>query len=83
MPSLSNYAADLDYAYAPGMFPAMECLLHRPDLCRRLLLHSRSEGTEGAARLTEQAEKHHILWKSRTRRLHACPARRTDRKSVV
>ncbi len=60
MPSLSNYTAALDYAYAPGMFPAMECLLHRPDLCRRLLLHSRSEGTEGAARLTEQAEKHHI-----------------------
>ena len=28
MPSLSTYSAELDYAYAPGMFPAMECLLH-------------------------------------------------------
>ena len=38
MPSLSPYRSDLDYAYAPGMFPAMECLLHRPDCARRVLL---------------------------------------------
>ena len=60
MPSLSTYSAELDYAYAPGMFPAMECLLHRPESCRRVLLHSRSAGTEGAQRLREEAEKHHI-----------------------
>ncbi len=57
MPSLSPYRSDLDYAYAPGMFPAMECLLHRPDLARRVLLHSKAAGTEGAARLIEQAAK--------------------------
>ena len=60
MPSLSPYRSDLDYAYAPGMFPAMECLLHRPDLARRVLLHSKSAGTEGAARLTELAAKLHV-----------------------
>ena len=51
MPPLSPYRSDLDYAYAPGMFPAMECLLHRPDCARRVLLHSKSAGTQGAARL--------------------------------
>ncbi len=60
MPSLSPYSADLDYAYAPGMFPAMECLLHRPQAARRVLLHSRSAGTEGAARLMELAAKLHV-----------------------
>ena len=57
MPSLSSFSAELDYAYAPGMFPAMECLLHRPESCRRVLLHSRSAVTEGAQRLREEAEK--------------------------
>ncbi len=60
MPSLSPYRAELDYAYAPGMFPAMECLLHRPDKARRVLLHSKSVGTEGAARLTELANQRHV-----------------------
>lgn len=31
MPALSPYKSELDYAYAPGIFPAMECLLHRAD----------------------------------------------------
>lgn len=60
MPSLSPYRSDLDYAYAPGMFPAMECLLHRPELARRVLLHSKSAGTEGAARLIELADRLHV-----------------------
>lgn len=60
MPSLSPYRSDLDYAYAPGMFPAMECLLHRPELARRVLLHSKSAGTEGAARLIELADSLHV-----------------------
>ena len=60
MPSLSPYNADLDYAYAPGIFPAMECLLHRPDCARRVLLHSKAEGTEGAEKLTRLAEQLHV-----------------------
>ena len=60
MPSLSPYRSDLDYAYAPGMFPAMECLLHRPECARRVLLHTKAAGTEGAARLMELAAKLHV-----------------------
>lgn len=60
MPSLSPYKADLDYAYAPGVFPAMECLLNRPQDVRRVLLHSKAEGTEGAAKLTALAEQLHV-----------------------
>ena len=60
MPSLSPYKADLDYSYAPGAFPAMECLLRRPDCVRRVLVHSKAEGTEAAEKLTRLAEKLHI-----------------------
>ena len=60
MPSLSPYKADLDYAYAPGIFPAMECLLHRPGCARRVLLHSKAEGTEGAEKLSRLAEQLHV-----------------------
>lgn len=51
MPSLSAYNSDLDYSYAPGIFPAVECLLHRPDKVRRLLLHTSAAGREGTEKL--------------------------------
>jgi len=57
MPSLRGYTGDLDYSYAPGIFPSMECLLHRPEMVRRLLVHSSAEGREGTERLRELAEK--------------------------
>ena len=57
MPSLSPYKAELDYSYAPGAFPAMECLLHRPDCVRRVLLHSKSAGSEASEKLTRMAEE--------------------------
>ncbi|MBQ6383180.1 MAG: TrmH family RNA methyltransferase [Clostridia bacterium] len=57
MPSLTGYKSDLDYSYAPGIFPAMECLLHRPDRVRRVLVHSSAAGREGVDRLTALAEK--------------------------
>ena len=60
MPSLSPYKSDLDYGYAPGAFPAMECLLHRPDCARRVLLHSKAEGTEAAEKLTALANQLHV-----------------------
>jgi len=56
MPSLSPYSSSLDYSYAPGVFPSMECLKHRPDLVRRLLLHSSAAGREGADKLRALAE---------------------------
>ena len=56
MPSLSAYKSDLDYSYAPGIFPSMECLLRRPAQVRRLLLHSSSAGREGTEKLRALAE---------------------------
>ena len=56
MPSLSPYSPSLDYSYAPGIFPSMECLKHRPALVRRLLLHSSAAGREGADKLRSLAE---------------------------
>ena len=60
MPSLSAYKGDLDYSYAPGIFPSMECLTHRPRDVRRLLVHSSAAGREGVDRLCALAEKHRI-----------------------
>jgi len=60
MPSLSAYSTDLDYSYAPGIFPSMECLLHRPENVRRVLIHSAGVGREGISKLTDLAEKNHI-----------------------
>ena len=60
MPSLEAYRSDLDYSYAPGIFPSMECLLYRPESVRRLLVHSAAAGREGIGKLTELAEAHRI-----------------------
>ena len=57
MPSLSGYRTDLDYSYAPGIFPSMECLLARPDCVRRVLLHSGAAGREGIEKLTARARE--------------------------
>lgn len=51
MPSLESYSSSLDYSYAPGYFPATECLLHTPELARRVLLSSKAIGTEAAEKL--------------------------------
>ena len=60
MPALSAYHADLDYSYAPGIFPSMECLLARPEGVRRLLMHSSAAGREGAGKLEALAREHHV-----------------------
>ncbi len=57
MPSLSGYKSDLDYSYAPGIFPSVECLLARPERVRRVLLHSAAQGREGAEKLTALARE--------------------------
>lgn len=60
MPSLENYRRSLPYSYAPGLFPAMEALKKRPDLVRRMLVHSKL--AEGDARQTmlDACQKHGI-----------------------
>ncbi len=50
MPSLEKYRRDLDYTYAPGLFPAMEALLKRPESVMRVLLSEKAAG-EGTDKL--------------------------------
>ncbi len=60
MPALSAYRTELDYSYAPGVFPAMECLIRRPEQTRRVLVHSAAAGREGVERLTALARERGI-----------------------
>ena len=60
MPSLEAYRSELDYSYAPGIFPSMECLMARPKDVRRLLVHSSAAGREGIGKLTALAQEHRI-----------------------
>ncbi|MCR4884223.1 MAG: TrmH family RNA methyltransferase [Clostridiales bacterium] len=60
MPSLSPYRQELDYGYAPGFFPSMECLLKRPECARRVLLKTEAQGTEASEKLMELAKRMHV-----------------------
>jgi TrmH family RNA methyltransferase len=60
MPSLEAYHSGLDYSYAPGVFPSLECLKNRPDAARRLLISSQSEKNEGVRTLVSLCEGLHI-----------------------
>jgi len=53
---LEAYDKSLDYSYAPGIFPATECLKNAKERCLRLLLSSSSEKSEGARNLRAAAE---------------------------
>ena len=56
MAKLEAYDKSLDYSYAPGIFPATECLKNAPKRCMRLLLSSASEKSAGAQALREAAQ---------------------------
>ena len=60
MAKLEAYDKSLDYSYAPGIFPATECLKNAPKRCLRLLLSSASEKSGGAAKLRAQAEENGV-----------------------
>jgi len=60
MAKLEAYDKSLDYSYAPGIFPATECLKNAPGRCMRLLLSSASEKSAGAHQLREAAENQGI-----------------------
>lgn len=57
MAKLEAYDKSLDYSYAPGIFPATECLKNAKERCMRLLLASASEKSEGARNLRAAAEE--------------------------
>lgn len=60
MPKLEAYDRRLTYSYAPGIFPATECLNACPEQCRRLLLHSQGEKSEGVQRLIARCEERNV-----------------------
>lgn len=56
MAKIEAYDKSLDYSYAPGIFPATECLKNAPGRCLRLLLSSSSEKSAGAGALRDAAQ---------------------------
>ncbi len=60
MPALEAYKRELDYSYAPGLFPSLEAMTKRPELVRRLLVSSRGQDSEGVKKLIALAEEKHI-----------------------
>jgi TrmH family RNA methyltransferase len=60
MPSLETYHSGLDYSYAPGVFPSLECLKNKPDAARRLLISSQSGKNDGVRALISLCESLHI-----------------------
>lgn len=57
MPKLEAYDRKLPYSYALGIFPATECLNSCPEQCRRLLVHSQGEKSEGVQNLIARCEE--------------------------
>ena len=57
MPALETYRRELDYSYAPGIFPSMECLQKKPEWARRLLVSEKSRDSEGVQALTALAQR--------------------------
>ncbi|MBR3019198.1 MAG: TrmH family RNA methyltransferase [Clostridia bacterium] len=60
MPSLEAYRRELDYSYAPGLFPSLEAMTKRPEIIRRLLISAKGQNSEGVKKLTALAEERHI-----------------------
>ncbi len=60
MPSLEAYKRELDYSYAPGIFPSLEAMNKRPEIVRRLLISSKGQDSEGVKKLTALAEEKRI-----------------------
>ena len=60
MPALESYQRELDYSYAPGIFPSLEAMNKRPKIVRRLLISSKGEGREGVGKLVSLAEERRI-----------------------
>ncbi len=57
MPALEAYKRELDYSYAPGLFPSLEAMTKRPELVRRLLVSSKGQESVGMKKLTGLAEE--------------------------
>lgn len=56
MPSLKAYSQELDYSYAPGLFPSLELMRVQPERAKRLLLSEKARG-EGVEKLRALCEE--------------------------
>ena len=59
MPPLKPYSADLNYSYAPGVFPSLQLMQNCPERAQRLLLSEKASG-EGVEKLREVCRKYHV-----------------------
>jgi len=66
---LAAYQPDSGYAYAPGIYPATECLVHRPETALRVLLSSQARDDEGVARLLRLCGEHGVRTETADRAL--------------
>jgi RNA methyltransferase, TrmH family len=57
LPQLKPYRKEMEHSYAPGVFPALEMLAHRPESVLQVLLHSRGERNEGVRKLREECAR--------------------------
>ena len=57
MAKLEAYDKSLDYSYAPGIFPATECLNNAKKRCMRLLIATAGAQSEGVQALTRAAQE--------------------------
>lgn len=60
MPPLSPYSRELPYAYAAGLFPALEALRRAPERVRRVLVSPRLTEGEGAQALLSLCGRHGV-----------------------
>lgn len=60
MPPLQNYKRNLDYTYAPGIFPTLEALNKRPHTVRRVLVSSGIRDSEGLKQIEALCALHQI-----------------------
>ena len=59
MPPLKAYSADLDYGYAPGVFPSLMVMQTAPQRAKRLLLSERAQG-EGVDKLRALCKEYQV-----------------------
>ena len=76
MAKLEAYDKALDYSYAPGIFPATECLKNAKKRCMRLLVSSNGLQSEACRRVEGTRRRRASAWRSPTARWSAFPKRK-------
>ena len=59
MPALKPYSQELEYSYAPGLFPSLELMRVQPERALRLLTSEKAHG-EGVEKLRAVCREHNV-----------------------